>query len=111
MAESQTTTSKDTPGNGQTGARSPRKVGEGQSPKTTVAPPREVLKKVTLGQKKRKVNWVVIGLSLVVIGLAIWYFFLRSSAAVPLVVRYAAVDRGEISKGVTATGTLQAVTT
>jgi HlyD family secretion protein len=99
MPESRTTTTKET-----------YVIGEGQSPKTNTPPPAEVMKKVTVTKKKR-VNWVVIGLAAALLGLAVWYLFLRTPAKAPLVIRYTAVDMGSISKGVTATGTLQATTT
>jgi HlyD family secretion protein len=78
---------------------------------TPPVPPKEAMKKVTLGKKKRKVSPVVIVLVLLVAGFAFWYFILRTPPAPALVVRYAAVDTGDISRSVTATGALQATTT
>jgi HlyD family secretion protein len=74
------------------------------------APPKEILKKVT-HLKKRRLNPIVLVAGLLLLGAAVWYFFLRTPAKAALVVRYAAVDAGDISRGVTATGTLQATTT
>ena len=74
-------------------------------------PPKEVLKKVTLGKKKRKLSPAIIVVALVALGFGFWYFFLRTPAAPPLIIRYAAVDTGNITRSVTATGTLQATTT
>jgi HlyD family secretion protein len=74
-------------------------------------PPKEALKKVTLGKKKRKVSPAIIVVALVALGFGFWYFFLRTPATPPLIIRYAAVDTGNITRSVTATGTLQATTT
>ena len=74
-------------------------------------PPKEVFKKTTLGKKKRKLAPVFFTLGAAVLGFGVWYFMLRTPAKPPIVVRYAAVDMGDLSRGVTATGTLQATTT
>src|ERR1035437_6834639 len=81
------------------------------SSQTPAAPPKEAMKKVTLGKKKRKVSPAIIIVALVSAGFAFWYFLLRTSPAPPIVIRYAAVDTGDISRSVTATGALQATTT
>ncbi len=74
-------------------------------------PPKEIMKKVTLGKKKSKWGPVLYTLGAAVLGFAAWYFLLRTPAKPPIVIRYAAVDLGDLSRGVTATGTLQATTT
>ncbi len=88
----------------------PKPIADGTLRKAAPPPP-HVMKKVTLGQSKRRVNPAVIVLGILVFAVAFWYFLLRKPAAAPVVVRYAAVDTGDISRGVTATGTLQATTT
>jgi HlyD family secretion protein len=77
--------------------------------KNASAPPREVIQSVH--KKKKRTNPIYIVLALLILGVAFWYFFLRTPAKAPLVVRYSAVDIGNISQGVTATGTLQPITT
>ncbi len=74
-------------------------------------PPKEAMKKVTLGQKKRKVSPVIIAVIALAAIFAFWYFVLRTPPPPPIVIRYAAVDTGDISRSVTATGALQATTT
>lgn len=86
-------------------------VTDGTTGKPPLAPPTVVMKKVTLGQKKRKLSPAIIALGVVVLLAAFWYFFLHKPAVAPIVVRYSAVDMGDISRSVTATGTLQATTT
>ncbi len=83
---------------------------DGKSPAPPAAPPKEILKKATLG-KKKTFNPYLYLLGLILLGAGIWYFALRKPAQSALVVRYAALDVGDISRGVTATGTLQATTT
>ena len=73
--------------------------------------PSAVISKTTLGRKKRKIGpWAAL-LAVILLGFVFWYAFLRKPAAAPLVIRYAALDTGSITRGVTATGTLQATTT
>ncbi|MDP4199644.1 MAG: efflux RND transporter periplasmic adaptor subunit [Bacteroidota bacterium] len=72
---------------------------------------REVVQTVKLGQKKRNLKPLYAVLALLIVAFGAWYIFFRPAAKAPLVIRYAAVDLGGISQGVTATGTLQAVTT
>ncbi len=69
------------------------------------------MKKVTLGRKKRKLGPAFWTLGLVAAGFAFWYFFIRIPPPPPLIIRYAAIDTGSITRSVTATGTLQATTT
>jgi HlyD family secretion protein len=80
-------------------------------PSPNTPPPKEAMKKVTLGKKKRKVSPAIITLAIVALGFAFWYFLLRTPPAAPIVIRYAALDTGNISRSVTATGQLQATTT
>ncbi|HET6401813.1 MAG TPA: efflux RND transporter periplasmic adaptor subunit [Candidatus Kapabacteria bacterium] len=91
--------------------QAPKPQADGTAAKLPLAPPTVVMKKVTLGQKKRKISPAIIVLGVVVLGVVFWYFFLHKPAAAPTVVRYSAVDMGDISRSVTATGTLQATTT
>ncbi len=92
-----------------------RPIGDGTLVKpatpSAVPPPPKVMKKVTLGQKKRRVSPAIIALAVVLLAGAFWYLFLHKPAAAPIVVRYSAVEMGDISRSVTATGTLQATTT
>ncbi len=80
-------------------------------PQTPPVPPKEAMKKVTLGRKKRKLGPVFWVLGAVAAGFAFWYFFIRTAPPPPLIIRYAAIDTGSITRSVTATGTLQATTT
>jgi HlyD family secretion protein len=80
-----------------------------KTPAAAATPPREVVQQVRKKKKSAKPVYLVIGL-LIVAG-AVWFLFFRTPAKAPLVVRYAAVDVGDISRGVTATGTLQPITT
>ena len=91
-----------------TAPKTVRERTDGKPPAAT--PPIEVVKSVRK-TKKRRFNPVVIVLGLLIIAAAVWYFFLRSSGPAPIVVRYAAIDMGDVSRGVTATGTLQPITT
>ena len=88
-----------------------RPIGDGTVVKPAPGPPVHVVKKVTLGQKKRRVNPAIIVLGIIALAVIFWYAFLPKPATPPTVVRYAAVDMGDISRSVTATGTLQATTT
>ncbi len=81
------------------------------SSQTPPAPPKEALKKVTLGRKKRKLGPVFWVIGLVALGFGFWYFFIRTPPPPPLIIRYAAIDTGSVTRSVTATGTLQATTT
>ena len=81
------------------------------SPQTPPVPPKEAMKKVTLGRKKRKLGPVFWVLGAVAAGFAFWYFFIRTPPPPPLIIRYAAIDTGSVTRSVTATGTLQATTT
>ncbi len=89
----------------------PKPRTDGTIAKPPIVPPSMVMKKITLGQKKRKVSPGIIVLAVILLGVAFWFLFLRKPAAAPVVVRYSAVDMGDISRSVTATGTLQATTT
>jgi HlyD family secretion protein len=80
-------------------------------PSPNTPPPKEAMKKVTLGKKKRKISPAIYIVILVAAGFAFWYFLLRTPPAPPIVIRYAALDTGNISRSVTATGQLQATTT
>ncbi len=60
-------------------------------------------------KKSKKIIYAVLILAL--IGLGVWYFFLRPEPAQVPVIRFTALDKGDITKSVTATGTLQATKT
>lgn len=61
-------------------------------------------------KKKTKRNVYVILALLAALG-AVYYFFIRTEAAPPVTYRYNSIERGNITKGVTATGTIQATKT
>ena len=65
---------------------------------------------VKIRRKKTK-NLIYAVLILAVIGLAVWYFFFRAEAAQIPFIRFTPLDKGDITKSVTATGTLQATKT
>jgi HlyD family secretion protein len=69
----------------------------------------ETLKRTKRKRKSRK--WVIFSLVLVSIAFALWFFLLRPAGETTVVVRYAAVERGDIVKAITATGQLQATKT
>ncbi|MEI8135431.1 MAG: efflux RND transporter periplasmic adaptor subunit [bacterium] len=62
-------------------------------------------------RKKRTRNVIVSILTLLVVGFGVWYFFFRAEPEVQPFIRYAAIDKGDIVKAVSATGTLQATKT
>lgn len=62
-------------------------------------------------RKKKTKNLIAIVALVAIAGLAAWYFFFRNEAAQVPFIRFTAVDKGDIVKSVTATGTLQATTT
>jgi HlyD family secretion protein len=61
-------------------------------------------------KKKTKRNAYVIIALLAALG-ATYYFFIRTEAEPPVSYRYSSIERGNITKGVTATGTIQATKT
>lgn len=62
-------------------------------------------------RKRRTRKWVVTLLVLAAIGAGLWFFIFRPDDEQKMVVRYAAVERGDIVKAITATGQLQATKT
>src|SRR4051812_24016989 len=62
-------------------------------------------------RKKRVKNWTIFAVIAVVAGAAIWFLLLKPETTQVTFIRYATVDKGDIVKSVTATGTLQATTT
>lgn len=79
------------------------------------APPRTNGRTTTVTTVKRskknakRTVYIVIAL-LATLG-AVYYFFLREESAGPVTYRYTSIERGNITKGVTATGTVQATKT
>jgi HlyD family secretion protein len=61
-------------------------------------------------KKKTKRNAYLIIALLAALG-GVYYFFVRTEAAAPVSYRYSSIERGNIIKGVTATGTIQATKT
>lgn len=64
--------------------------------------------------KKRKKSvrkWITIILLLVIAGGGYWYFFMQEEPAPKPIIRYGAVDKGDVVKSISATGTLQATKT
>ncbi len=62
-------------------------------------------------RKNKLKKWIMLVLILAVAGAAVWYFFFRGEAAQLPFIRFAAIDKGDVIKSVTATGTLQATKT
>jgi HlyD family secretion protein len=62
-------------------------------------------------RKKRARRWFSLLLLLVALGATGWYFFLRQEPDPKPVIRFAAVERGDIVKSISATGTVQATKT
>ena len=62
-------------------------------------------------RRKKSKKLIYAALILIIVGLGVWYFFLRSEAVSVPFIRFTAVDKGDIVKSVTATGTLQATKT
>jgi HlyD family secretion protein len=62
-------------------------------------------------RRKKSKKWLYAIAALVVVGVASWFLFFKGEAAQVTIIRFAAVDKGDIVKSVTATGTLQATTT
>lgn len=67
------------------------------------------IKKTKRKRKARK--WTIMSLVLVAFAVALWFLALRPNDDTKVVVRYAAVERGDIVKAITATGQLQATKT
>jgi HlyD family secretion protein len=86
-------------------------------PKATSAPfvdPPKVATTTTVTtikrKKKTKRNVYLIVALLAALG-AVYYFFIRTEPTPPVSYRYSSIERGNITKGVTATGTIQATKT
>jgi len=62
-------------------------------------------------RKKKIKNLSIVGLILIIAGTGVWYFFFRGEADQLPFIRFATVEKGDVVKSVTATGTLQATTT
>ncbi|HYM21529.1 MAG TPA: efflux RND transporter periplasmic adaptor subunit [Candidatus Kapabacteria bacterium] len=66
-------------------------------------------------QKQRRKNikrFGMIGVLVVIVGVAAWYFFFNKADAAPqTVIRFAVAEHGDIIKAITATGTIQATKT
>jgi HlyD family secretion protein len=65
----------------------------------------------TTRNRKPKVDPKLLILLAVVLAVAAYYMFFRKTTEVTTTVRYAALQQGNITRGITATGTLQATTT
>jgi HlyD family secretion protein len=75
---------------------------------STAKKPEVIVKK----RKKNKLkNWLMITAIAAIAGFGLWYFLLRPEASPVAFIRFAIADKGDITKSVTATGTLQATTT
>ena len=66
---------------------------------------------ITKRRKKKIKNWSIIAIIIVIAIFGVWFFFLKGEAAQATFIRFSAIDKGDIVKSVTATGTLQATTT
>ncbi len=67
---------------------------------------------ITAKKRKKSVRkWVTIILLLVIAGSGYWYFFMQEEPAPKPIIRYGAVDKGDVIKSISATGTLQATKT
>lgn len=87
-------------------AQSAAPVPPGGSPKPSIATTVTTIKR----KKRSKRNLYLIVALLAALG-AVYYFFIRTEAAAPVSYRYSLIERGNITKGVTATGTIQATKT
>jgi HlyD family secretion protein len=88
--------------------------GDGLQQKTMGKPAPDSKQTALIIQKKRKKrvkNWITIAIIAAVAGLGVWYFFFRGEASQIPFIRFAVMDKGDIVKSVSATGTLQATTT
>lgn len=79
------------------------------TPASTVSSTTTVVRTIR-SKKKTKRNVYLILALLATLG-AVYYFFFREEAATTVAYRYSSLERGNITKGVTATGTLQATKT
>src|SRR5437667_12683050 len=70
-----------------------------------------VVQKRTQKKKQRNKRALIIILSVIALGAIVWYFTSAKTAKTQSVLRYGVVDVGDITKIVTATGTLQATHT
>lgn len=62
-------------------------------------------------RKKRARRWIFLILLLALAGAGLWYFLLRKEPDPKPIIRFAAIERGDIVKSISATGTLQATKT
>ncbi len=81
------------------------------SPKKTPVDAKSLPAQLARKRKKKIKNWSIIGVVAIAAGLAVWYFFLRGEADQVPFIRFATVEKGDVIKSVTATGTLQAIIT
>ncbi|MFI5263724.1 MAG: efflux RND transporter periplasmic adaptor subunit, partial [Candidatus Kapaibacterium sp.] len=93
-----------TPGNGISASK---KSGTAPSANDSKSLPAQLSRK-----RKRKIkNWSIVAAIIIIAGAGIWYFYFRGEADQLPFIRFATVEKGDVIKSVTATGTLQATTT
>ncbi len=62
-------------------------------------------------RRKAIKRWITIGIILLFLGGGAFYFLRKDEAQPQTIIRYTTIERGDIMKSITATGTLQATTT
>lgn len=65
----------------------------------------------TVKRKKKIRKWICLFVLLLLAFGAYWYFFLQTEPPAKPIIRYGTIDRGDIVKSITSTGTLQATKT
>lgn len=82
-------------------------------PKTlpSVTAPKQLPTHIVKTRKKKGKNLILFASLVLLAALAAWYFFFRSETVQVAFIRFAALEKGDIIKSVTATGTLQATKT
>lgn len=62
-------------------------------------------------RRRHSRRWIITGLVFIAVAVALWFFVFRPEGEKKVIIRYAAVERGDIVKSITATGQLQATKT